>query len=235
MVRPWHTIDRIETSEGTMSLMHQEGGDFIIRMEHYILMSSRYYLTEQALAQSTCAALSNTADPVILIGGLGMGYTLRSALDALPATAKVIVAELNPVVVDWCKGPLADLTNGASEDPRVEVRIADVAKEIARASGLSRRYDAILLDLYQGTHDANTDPGHPFYGRPALERTRAALEKGGALGVWTEDADVRFEKRLKVVGFDVKRTKPGKGGPRHIVYVAKKTDTQRKSSRPLRR
>ncbi len=205
-----------------MTLMRQEGGDFIIRMEHYILMSSRYFLTEQALAHSALGALGRRPDPVVLIGGLGMGYTLRSALDVLPAEARVVVAELNPVVADWCMGPLAELTKSAVGDPRVEVRITDVAKEISQATGKTKKYDAIILDLYQGTHDANTNPRHPFYGRDALERTRAALEKGGVLGVWTEDTDPRFEKRLKTVGFDVKRSRPGKGGPRHVIYTAKK-------------
>ena len=158
----------------------------------------------------------------MLIGGLGMAFTLRAALDALSPDARVTVAELNPAVERWCRGPLRGLTDGAVEDPRVEVRIGDVAQVIAQAAHGRGVYDAIVLDLYQGTHDANDDPLDPFYGRKALENTRKALRDDGVFAVWTEFPDPVFEKRLATVGFDCRRTSPGKGGPRHIVYVATK-------------
>ena len=222
MTGRWKIVDSVPTDEGTMTLLEREPGEFIIRMHDYVLMNSRLSLTERALGSSTCGAPTMPSSPTVLIGGLGMGFTLRAALDALPAGAAVTVAELNPVVVRWCRGPLSRLTGGAVEDPRVTIRIADVAELITRA-GTSRPYNAILLDLYQGTHDANSDPAHPFFGTSALQRTHRALSAGGVLGVWTETRDDGFEARLERVGFEVQRTRPGKGGPRHVVYLATRT------------
>jgi spermidine synthase len=150
----------------------------------------------------------------------------------------VTVAELNPVVVDWCSGPLSGLTDGAVDDPRVVVRIADVASLIARAADGSRPYDAIMLDLYEGTSEANTDPDHPFFGRAALKRTNRALSASGVLAVWTESADPRFVQRLQGVGFTVSSLRPGRGVPRHTVYLARKDQPRRgrpNRSRPRRR
>jgi len=157
----------------------------------------------------------------VLVGGLGMGFTLRAALDQLPTKAEVVVAEINPVVVRWCQGPLAELTGRAVEDRRVSVVMEDVAAVIADAGRSGRPFDAVILDLYEGPRESGQGEGDPFYGRRALERTRAALAPGGVFAVWSEDADDAFEKRLAVAGFEVKREKPGKGGPRHVVYVAR--------------
>ena len=152
----------------------------------------------------------------MLIGGLGMAYTLRAALDAFGPGARVVVAELTPAVIDWCRGPLAALTAGAAADPRVEVLVADVAKEIGRARG---RYDAILLDLYEGPNAATQRKDDPFYGPAALAASHAALRPGGVLAVWSEDPDAGFARRFGAAGFAVTTHRAGKGGRAHVVYL----------------
>jgi spermidine synthase len=146
-----------------------------------------------------------------------MGFTLRAALDALPPAARVIVAELTPAVVDWCRGPLAPLTNGALADERVSVEVADVAKVIAAAPPGS--YDAILLDLYDGPYATRRQPRDPLYGPDALGRTHAALARGGVFAVWSEELDAPFARRLSAAGFAVEELRVGRGGRSHVVYL----------------
>jgi spermidine synthase len=222
MPRPWRTVDDEVTDEGTMILLQRGEDEFVIRMDHYILMTSDYSLSEVELGRLGCEALTRRRAPRVMVAGLGMGFTLRAALDALPGDATVVVVELNPVVADWCRGPMARLSRHALDDPRVELRFSDVARVIADAARHGPKYDAIVLDLYQGTHDANDDPRHPFYGRAALDTTRRALNPGGVLAVWTEHRDPRFEQRLRRAGFtDVERHEPGSGGQRHAVNLAR--------------
>lgn len=235
MTQPWTTIDQVETDEGPMTLMRRGEDEYIIRMEHFILMSSRYHRSEAALGSLACDALGKRPEARVLVAGLGMGFTLRAVLDGLGPDACVTVAELNPAVIEWCKGPLAELTDRASEDPRVRVKLADVAHEIAAAAGRSQPFDAIVLDLYQGTDDANADPAHPVYGRAALEVIRAALKPAGVFAVWTEDPDPRFEKRLEKVGFAVERHRAGKGGPRYVVYLATRAEAPPRRRKPRQR
>jgi len=207
--------------------------DFLIRMPSYILMTSEYHVSETALGASAAERIARRPHPRMLIGGLGMAYTLRAALDVLPPHAEVTVAELNPAVVRWCRTELAALNGFPLDDPRVRVEVGDVARVIAAATRPGApRYDAIVLDLYQGTEDANSQPDHPFYGFAALERTHRALAKGGVLAVWTETSDAGFEKRAATAGFDLRRTRPGDAGPRHTVYLATRNGTGSPRSRP---
>ena len=178
-------------------------------------MNSRASLSERALAEKACAQLAGRAEPRVLVGGLGMGLTLRAALDGLPEQAQVTVVELNPVVVEWCRGPLGKLNAGVCDDPRVRVVVEDVARTIEG----SRKLDAILLDLYEGPH-ARTPRKDPFYGNEALHRTRAALAPEGIFAVWSEDPDADFEDRLRKARFRVERHRPGRGGRRHAVTLA---------------
>jgi spermidine synthase len=162
----------------------------------------------------------------VLVGGLGMGFTLRAALDALPRRARIVVAEIEPAIVRWCRGPLAELTGHAVDDPRVAIKMADVAALIADAGDarsearFDARFDAIILDLFEGPRQSTQAREDPFYGPAALARTRAALTSGGVFAVWSEDADPAFAKRLRQTGFAVETLRPGKGGPRHVVYLA---------------
>lgn len=183
-------------------------------------MTSAAHRSESLLAQAACAALPERKRPRVLISGLGLGFSLRAALDALPRSARVQVVELEPAVVDWGRGPLAALTGGALDDARVRVAVEDVQAPLARAAaGREPRYDAILLDLFEG-------PGgddDPVFGEAGLERLRAALADDGALAVWSERRDARFERRLRKAGFHGERLSPerGSGGLRHVVYVAR--------------
>jgi len=213
---PWRTLERAETSDGVFEL-RRRGDDLLVCLDGRILMNSRESLSERALAERACAALVGRASPRILVGGLGMGITLRAALDTLPVDARVTVAELQPVIVTWCRGPLAAASGGALDDPRVRVETEDVARVIGR----SRRLDAILLDLYEGPH-AKTPRRDPFYGSTAIHRTAAALAPGGVFAVWSEDPDPGFEARLRRARFAVTRHRPGRGGRRHAVTVATK-------------
>ena len=151
-----------------------------------------------------------------------MGITLRAALDALPAHARVIVAEINPVIADWCRGPLAELTNNAMNDPRVAIELADVSALIAQTAETSAgQFDAIIIDLFEGPHAATHAKNDPFYGSQALAKTHTALSGGGIFAVWGENSDAKFEKRLDAAGFSYERLRPGKGGLRHVVYLAR--------------
>jgi spermidine synthase len=217
----WRTIDDEEVDEGTMLLMQRGEREFVISVDHLTLMTSESNLSELELGRVPCERLKNRTNPRVLLAGLGMGYTLKAALDALPDGASVDVAELNTVIAYWCRGPMAVLTDNALDDPRVELHFCDVADMVRHAAdGLAEKYDAIILDLYQGTFDANEDPKHPHYGRGALKRTRKALVAGGIFAVWTEEIDSGFEQRLQEVGFEFEVLSPELEGPQHVVYLA---------------
>jgi spermidine synthase len=216
---PWTTLATVATTEGTLQLRRRGDREFLIVIDGRVLMTSSDRRSEQALATLACAALA-TASPRVLIGGLGMGYTLRAALDGVPATAEIVVAELTAEIAEWCRGPLAPLTSGAVLDPRVRVVIDDVARVIAGAP--PGRYDAILLDLYEGPHAATQRADDPFYGRSALVRSRAALAPRGVLAVWSEERDDGFERRFAAAGFDVATHRLGTNRA-HVVYVGRRT------------
>jgi spermidine synthase len=221
VARPWQTLDRFESEAGELQLRRRGADEFLITLAGRVLMNSKTSRSEIALAKSACAALGGRAAPRVLIGGLGMGCTLRAALDALPASASVVVAELHETMVRWCRGLLAGLNANAVDDPRVEVRIGDVEAAIrAAAAPGAARLDAVLLDLYEGPHPATQPRSHPHYGAAALARARAALREGGVLAVWSEEPDPRFERALARAGFTARLERPGHGGRRHAVYVA---------------
>ncbi|GAB7026045.1 spermidine synthase [Geotalea toluenoxydans] len=223
MSQPWIVIESISTDEGVLQLRRRGEGDFLITVGGLVLMNSRANRSELALGRLACEHLQNSDSPRVLVGGLGMGYTLRAVLDTLPATAQVVVAELNPVVLQWCRGPLARLTDSAVNDPRVAVEIADVAHVIRRSrrSGEEEGFDAIVLDLYKGPHYRSHKRDDPLYGSKAIDNTRQALKSDGVFAVWGENYDAGFDKRLREGGFSVKSERPGRGGLRHVVFVAK--------------
>jgi spermidine synthase len=216
-MQPWRTIDRVDTPEGPLELRQRGERDFLITIGGRVLMTSAAHRSEDALAEIACRALPAGSQPRVLVGGLGMGYTLRAALDRLPPRAKVDLVDLNEAVVNWCRGPLALLTDAALGDRRVSVEIADVSRVIAAAPAGS--YDAILLDLYEGPHQATNRPNDPLYGATALARTHRALRAGGILAVWSEEVDRPFEHRLEAASFRV-RTHRTRGGRTHVIYAA---------------
>lgn len=218
MSRPWETLDRRDTPDGELELRRRGPDDYLILVGGRVLMNSRECRSEQVLGTAACRDLPPEAR--VLVGGLGMGLTLRAVLDSVSGAARIDVAELHPVVGEWCRGPLAELTDAAVLDPRVHLEITDVSDWIASAP--AGRYDAIVLDLFEGPHartDAETDP---LYGRRAIDRTWHALAKGGVVAVWAEAPERAFEGRLRKRGFRVESERPGRGGYRHWVVLARK-------------
>jgi spermidine synthase len=213
-------IGRVDTPDGVLELRRRGDDDYMMSVDGRVLMTSAARRSEEALGAAIALPFVDARAPRLLIAGLGLGHTLRSALDELPADARVEVAELNPVVVDWCRDELAELNGAAVSDRRVEVHIADVARRIAEAAQQGAVFDAIGLDLYIGP----TGPigGDPFYGRQALANTWAALRPGGLFGVWSEDRSEAFERGLAKARFEVTRQRVGRGGRRHCVYLARR-------------
>lgn len=220
MTRPWRTLATITSDESPLELRQRGDDDFLIVTGGRVLMTSTARRSEEALATLGCAALPDVAAPRVLIGGLGMGYTLRAALDALPPAAEVVVAEINPGIVTWCRGPLARLTGSAVLDDRVRVVIADVAETIGEAAAGS--YHAILLDLYEGPNPATQRRDDRHYGPSALARCHAALAPRGVLAVWSEDPDDSFARRMRAAHFTVDVHRSGKGGRTHVIYLGRR-------------
>lgn len=222
MAQPWKTLESIATDEGTLELRQRGERDFLIMIGSQVLMNSLANRSEVMLGQLACGHLKESESPRVLVGGLGMGFTLKAVLDTLPPAAQVVVAELNPTVVEWCRGPLAALTENAVADPRVSVEIGDVAHRIRRSAvnGGDARFDAIVLDLYRGPHAKTHYSDDPLYGSRAIENMRAALKPCGVVAVWGEQYDESFDKRLRSAGFTVTTDRPGRGGLRHVVFLA---------------
>jgi spermidine synthase len=222
LTRPWTTLDRVASAGGELELRRRGDREFLITVAGRVLMTSTAHGSESELARWICADLQHARRPRVLIGGLGMGFTLRAALDALPRTATVVVAELEPAVVDWCRGPLAPLTDGALDDPRVEVIAADVREPIgAAARGAAPRFDAIALDLFAGPRGTRDEDDHPLWGAAALAEVARALAPAGTLGVWCEEAAPGFARRLARVGLAAELRRVGRGGRRHALYRAR--------------
>jgi len=234
MAIPWQVLDRFETDdEGVLELRKRGAGDFLITVGPQVLMNSKAQRSEIALGKFACRSLRDQPNPKVLVGGLGMGITLRAVLDALPATAQVIVAELNTSIHQWCLGPLSELTNGAASDPRVTVEIADVAELISKTP--AENFDAIILDLYRGPGPQTDPQKDSIYGSRAIACTHAAIKPGGTFAVWGENPDTGFENRLSSAGFSVCCERPGKGGYRHAVWIATKPNSKLKKHNPQRK
>jgi spermidine synthase len=224
MPRPFVLLERVDTPEGPLELRQRDARDFMITIGPRVLMSSIIHRSEVLVAEWGCAPIRERPAPRVLIGGLGLGFTLRAALDTLPPRAQVVVAELNPAVERWCRGPLAALTGSAVGDPRVEVRVGDVTESIRRAASgpAAERFDAIVLDLYLGPADLPHGQKDPLYGDEILRSTAAALQPGGVYAVWSEEPNAAFERRLGRLGLAVEWRRNQGGGPRHAVYLGVK-------------
>ncbi|WP_137871434.1 spermidine synthase [Sphingopyxis sp. 2PD] len=202
--------------------LFRRGDDFIIAVEGNELMSSRMSGSEEALATMTCDRLRSTDGAHLLIGGYGMGFTLRAALATLGPDARITVAELVPGIIDWARGPMADLAAGCLDDPRVELVLHDVATVIGSAT---RRYDAILLDVDNGPDALTRAANDQIYSSTGLAMARAALRPGGILAIWSAAPDPRFTRRLSAAGFAVEevgvRARSNGKGPRHMIWFAR--------------
>jgi spermidine synthase len=210
---------KVPGGDGELRLM-KRGDAFSIMLGQNELMSSRLSGSEEALANLACKVIAAIEHPRVLIGGLGMGFTLRAALASLGPNARIVVAELMPAVVKWAEGPMAAIFRGSLDDPRVSVRVADVGEVIR--SGLSA-FDAILLDVDNGPEALTRDANDALYELKGLRAARAALRPGGVLAVWSSGPDASFAKRLRTGGFDVAEHKiraGGRRGARHVIWVA---------------
>lgn len=203
--------------------LFRRGDDFMIVLDRNELMSSRMSGSEEALATMTCERLGGRAAPHLLIGGYGMGFTLRAALARLDARARITVAELVPDIIAWARGPMAALAAGCLEDPRVALREQDVAMAI---EGMTAIYDAILLDVDNGPDGLVRLANDRLYTLSGLAAAKAALKPGGVLAVWSAAPDAAFARRLAKAGFAVEevavKARSNGKGPRHVIWFATK-------------
>jgi spermidine synthase len=225
-VIPWSLIDTapIPGGDGALRLMRR-GAEFSIMLGQNELMNSRLSGSEEALATLACARLRDRPEPRVLIGGLGMGFTLRAALAVLNAKARVVLAELVPAVVAWARGPMAELHGTSLTDPRVSILEEDVSRVIR---GSRAPFDAILLDVDNGPEGLTREANDSLYSRAGLTSARNALRPGGVLAVWSTGPDRAFTGRLRKTGFAVEEIKAranGKrGGARHVIWIATRVD-----------
>ncbi len=217
---PRELLDTAEVPGGEPLRLFRRGADFMIVLERNELMNSRMSGSEEALATLTCARLNNRTSPHLLIGGYGMGFTLRAALAMLPAGASVVVAELVSEIVAWARGPMAELTAGCLDDPRVNIHLGDVADALAGGP-----WDAVLLDVDNGPDALVRPENDALYSPAGLARSKAALRPGGLLSIWSAAPDPRFSRTLAAAGFtveeEVARARANGKGPRHHIWFAK--------------
>ncbi len=206
---------------GTELKLYRHDRDFMIVMGHNELMSSRMSGSEIALATETIKRLKGRPAPSLLIGGYGMGFTLRAALEVLGPKAELMVAELVPEIIDWARGPMADIEAGCLDDPRVRLILGDVGSVIDGAHG---DYDAILLDVDNGPDGVVREGNGALYSSSGLRAARRALAPGGVLAVWSAGPDPAFTRRLEKNGFAVEQirvaARVGGKGPKHTIWFA---------------
>jgi spermidine synthase len=220
-VKPFELLDQTFSPDGTVMKLIRRSDEFIILADGAILMSSRRHGSEEALATFACQRVRTRKQPSVLIGGLGMGFTLRAALDLLPRDATVVVAELVPAVVAWNRGPLGPLAGQPLKDKRVRVETGDVAVTLSSCLG---QFDAVLLDVDNGPTALTTSSNARLYDNRGIAAARAALKMEGVLAVWAAQDDRKFEQRLRLGRFDVQvqrvRGRLKNGGPRHTILLA---------------
>ena len=223
---PWITVDQTRTADGTVLTLARRGTEWEVCFDGLVLMSSRAHGSEDDLARLAFARVPQAR--TVLIGGLGLGFSLRAALDILGPRGKVVVAEQSPSVVDWNRVHVGGLAGRPLEDPRVTVRVGDVRERIREARAV---YDLILLDVDNGPaaliHDANAG----LYDATGIVACHTALKTVGALAVWAAGPDDRYLRRLQRSGFDASAVRvaprPGAGGRKHVVFMAVKVVPRR--------
>ncbi len=218
---PWIHLETATTPDGGVLRLMRRGEEFSIRIDGAELMNSRLSGSEEALASLALAQISGKPAPRVLIGGLGMGFTLRAAQAAAGPDARLVVAEIVPELVAWARGPMAELFGDSLADPRLELQVADVAEIIRERAG---RYDAILLDVDNGPEALTRPANDALYGETGLRAVRRALAPGGVLAVWSAAPDQGFTRRLRRCGFEaeartVRASRTGRGA-RHTIWLA---------------
>ncbi len=221
---PWELLDScVVPGDGGELHLYRRGEEYSIRAGHYELMNSRVHGSEEALAELACQRLSHSPRPRVLIGGLGMGFTLAAALKTLGDDAEVVVAELVPAVVEWNREYLAHLAGSPLDDPRIAVHIGDVGQLIRSETN---NFDVILLDVDNGPEGFTRKENDSLYSAEGLKAARLALRSNGVFGVWSISPDQPFSKRLKQSGLEVEervvRARAGKRGGRHTIWLGTK-------------
>ena len=219
---PWEKLDttRIPGTDGELRLMRR-GKEFSIMLGTNELMNSRLSGSEAALATLAAKKIEKVAKPHLLIGGLGMGCTLRAALVVLGSKSQIVVAELVPAVVVWARGPMSEIFGDSLTDPRVSIRETDVTEIVRSHRGT---FDAILLDVDNGPEGLTRKANDALYSSVGLQAAHTALRPGGVLAVWSSGPNPAFAKRLRSAGFDVNevnvRATGRGGGARHVIWIA---------------
>lgn len=222
---PWIQLDSAAIpGDGGELRLKQRGAEFSIMLGPIELMNSRLKGSEEALATLSWERIKGRSNPTMLIGGLGMGFTLRAALASLPQEARITVAELVPAVVEWARGPMADIHQGGLDDPRVDVHIGDVG---ALIRSHTCHYDAILLDVDNGPDGLTRTSNDSLYDMAGLNAAKMALRPKGVLAVWSSAPDAAFTRRLRQIGFSAEevsvRANGKRGGARHTLWFATNT------------
>jgi len=220
---PREYIATAQVPGGQELTLYRRGGDYMIVLDRNELMSSRMSGSEEALAVMTADRLGERAGLHMLIGGYGMGFTLRAALAKLARDARITVVELVPEIIEWARGPMAQLAAGCLDEPRVNLVLDDVAAVIGSAR---ESYDAILLDVDNGPDGLTRDDNDRLYSSAGLAALRRALRPGGIAAIWSAGSDDAFTRRLRSAGFTVDevavRARSNGKGPRHVIWFARK-------------
>jgi spermidine synthase len=221
-VKPHVVLDRARTPDGTELTLSRHETEYVILARGQRLMSSRMHGSEEALATLGCARAARLMRPCVLVGGLGMGFTLRAALDAVPSAALIVVAELVPAVVERNRGVLGALANRPLDDPRVRVETGDVGATLRSSPS---RFDAVLLDVDNGPIALTASSNAGLYDDRGIAIARESLRPDGVLAVWSTSNDRGFERRLRAAGFSVTQARVRSRlnrGPRNTIVVAHK-------------
>ena len=221
-MKPRELLGTAQIPGGEELRLYKRDTDFIIALGANELMSSRLSGSEEALALLTCDRLQSADAPHLLIGGYGMGFTLRAALARLGPQARFTLVELIPEIIEWARGPMAELTAGCLDDPRVELIMRDVSRAIAANE---RAFDAILLDVDNGPDGLTRAENDHIYTLLGLQEAKRALKPGGVLAIWSAAQNERFARRLKHAGFQVEEVMVRAGrnnkGARHVIWFAR--------------
>jgi predicted membrane-bound spermidine synthase len=224
-MQPWETVDSARVADGTELSLCRRGDEWVVRAGGRTLMSSRQHGSEDALAGLALARVSRPGGArTVLIGGLGLGYTLRATLDRIGPEARAVVAEISPELVAWNRGPLAHLAGSPLDDPRTRLQIGDVVARIAEANGA---FDAILLDVDNSPSSMVLAGNDRLYGGKGVKACARALASGGVLAVWSAGPDDPYVEKLERAGLAARAVTvpargPGGGGARHVIFLGVK-------------